>query len=96
MQGKHVYILAGNHDRLGNTFVFEEAKQLFEVLQTTTPLDTKGKLQFITTPTFTTIQGEPILFLPYMLPTPISYDIYEPKKSELIPIQTSIQRLAQS
>jgi metallophosphoesterase superfamily enzyme len=30
--GKNIYILAGNHDRLGNTFVFEEAKKAFEVM----------------------------------------------------------------
>ncbi|MDR0282358.1 MAG: metallophosphoesterase [Candidatus Peribacteria bacterium] len=32
LQGKSLYILAGNHDRLGNSFVFEEARKAFEVL----------------------------------------------------------------
>jgi calcineurin-like phosphoesterase len=32
-QGKNLYILAGNHDRLGNSFVYEEGKQVFDLLQ---------------------------------------------------------------
>ena len=32
-QGKNLYILAGNHDWLGNSFVFEEGKQVFDLLQ---------------------------------------------------------------
>jgi len=32
-QGKDVYILAGNHDRLGNSFVFEEAQKAFNIIQ---------------------------------------------------------------
>ena len=30
-EGKHIYILAGNHDRLGNSFVFEEAQKAFDI-----------------------------------------------------------------
>jgi hypothetical protein len=32
-QEKDVYILAGNHDRLGNSFVFEEAQKAFNIIQ---------------------------------------------------------------
>ena len=32
-QGKDVYILAGNHDRLGSSFVFEEAQKAFDIIQ---------------------------------------------------------------
>lgn len=32
-QGKTVYILAGNHDRLGSSFVFEEAQKAFNIIQ---------------------------------------------------------------
>lgn len=32
-EGRNLYILAGNHDRLGNTFVFEEGKRVFDLLQ---------------------------------------------------------------
>ena len=31
-EGKHIYILAGNHDRLGNSFVFEEAQKAFQIM----------------------------------------------------------------
>ena len=30
---KNVYILAWNHDWLGNTFVFEEAKRTYEIIK---------------------------------------------------------------
>lgn len=63
-QDKQLYILAGNHDRLGSSFVFEEGKQVFDLL-----LDqqTQGKLFFITKPLLTEIEGKDILFLPYVL-----------------------------
>jgi hypothetical protein len=32
-QGKNIYILAGNHDWLGSSFVFEEGKKVFDLLQ---------------------------------------------------------------
>lgn len=32
-EGKNLYILAGNHDWLGNTFVYEEGKRVFDLLQ---------------------------------------------------------------
>ena len=31
-QGKNVYVLSGNHDRLGSSFVFEEAQKAFETI----------------------------------------------------------------
>jgi len=34
-KGKNLYTLAGNHDWLGNSFVFEEGKQVFDLLQKT-------------------------------------------------------------
>jgi UDP-2,3-diacylglucosamine pyrophosphatase LpxH len=33
--GKRVYVLAGNHDRLGNSFVYAEAQKAFSVLTST-------------------------------------------------------------
>lgn len=32
-EGRNVYIVAGNHDWLGNSFVFEEGKKVFDLLQ---------------------------------------------------------------
>lgn len=58
---KKVYILAWNHDRLWENFVFEEGKKVFDLLE-------KNKaLTFITKPLLTTIEDEDILFLPFTL-----------------------------
>jgi calcineurin-like phosphoesterase len=63
-QGKNLYILAGNHDRLGSSFVYEEGKQVFDLLQ---HQQNSGKLHFITKPWLTELEGEKILFLPFCL-----------------------------
>ena len=60
LEGKCLYILTGNHDWLGSSFVFEEARKAFEVLQ-------GGRIHFITKPLLTEIEGKPICFLPYLL-----------------------------
>ncbi|MDR0651220.1 MAG: metallophosphoesterase [Candidatus Peribacteria bacterium] len=65
-QGKSLYILAGNHDRLGNSFVFEEAKKAFQLLQVVNR-EQANKIHFITTPLLTELEGKTICFLPYML-----------------------------
>ena len=62
--GKQVFVLAGNHDRLGTSFVFEEGKQVFDLLQSQ---HSAGKLHFITKPRLTELEGEKILFLPFCL-----------------------------
>lgn len=71
-QGKHLYILAGNHDWLGSSFVFEEARKAFEVIVPLMKGDTGGSneggyIHFITKPCLEEIEGEQICFLPYML-----------------------------
>ena len=63
-QGRALYILAGNHDWLGNSFVFEEGKRVFDLLESSS---SAGKLNFITEPMLTEIEGEKILFLPFCL-----------------------------
>lgn len=69
--GRNVYILAGNHDRLGNNFVFEEAKKAFEVMINVKweMINTQhaGQIKFITEPMLTEIEGEKIFFLPYFI-----------------------------
>jgi predicted phosphodiesterase len=77
-QGKTLYILAGNHDRLGNSFAFEEAKKAFEVLTPLRPTGTSPlgggdsqQVYFITKPFLTEIEGKSICFLPYMLEIPL-------------------------
>lgn len=65
-QGKSVYILSWNHDRLGNSFVFEEAQKAFSIIQ---KYDTNhpGNLHFITQPTYITIENQSIILFPFML-----------------------------
>lgn len=62
-QGKHVYVLAWNHDRLSNHFVFSEWKILLDGL-----VDTLGAwtLEFITQPTIITLEDTPIVCMPYV------------------------------
>lgn len=62
-QRKNVYVLAGNHDRLGNSFLYEEGKKAFDIINNTHP----NKLHFITEPETHVIEGQTIFFLPYMI-----------------------------
>ncbi|MBO4203693.1 hypothetical protein J5893_02570 [bacterium] len=58
-EGKQLYILAGNHDWMGQFFVFDEGRKTFELFQ--------SGIKFITKPLLETIDGEQVLFLPHML-----------------------------
>ncbi|MFA7298098.1 MAG: metallophosphoesterase [Candidatus Absconditabacterales bacterium] len=85
-QGKDVYILAGNHDRLGNSFVFEEAQKAFNIIQNAEfRMQNKegGKIQFVTKPLLETIEGEEILLFPFFLPNEVEENIYSPKNERL-------------
>lgn len=62
-QGKSVFVLAGNHDRLGDSFVYAEVKKAFDLLH----VHSEGKLHFITQPEVHTIDGENVLLFPYMI-----------------------------
>ena len=65
---KNVYILAWNHDWLGNTFVFEEAKRTYDIIKNVFHWDENGgKIEFITEPKVENVEWEDILFLPYCL-----------------------------
>ncbi len=66
-QGKNVWILAGNHDRLGNSFVFEEAQKAFNIINETLKAGTGGQIHFVTTPRVEMIEWEKILLLPYFI-----------------------------
>ncbi len=78
-QGKSVYILAWNHDRLGNSFVFEEAQKAFDIIQKYDN-NHKGKLQFITQPTQTIIENKNILFFPFMIQIPENQTNKQPNR----------------
>jgi len=58
---KSIYVLAGNHDWVWETFVFEEVQKAFDILNTHTP----NKIFFITQPLLTEIEWEKMLFLPF-------------------------------
>ena len=71
-EGKEIYVLAGNHDWLGETFVFHEAQQAFSLLNQEINARKIGSmwlggLHFITEPCFKEIEWENVLFLPYYL-----------------------------
>lgn len=68
-EGKNIYVLAGNHDRLGQHFVYAEAKKAFDLINKFDLWEQRrhGRLYFITEPVEHTIEWEDILFLPYML-----------------------------
>lgn len=63
-QDKHIYILAGNHDRIANQFVYEEWRLTFEFAN-----NESRSIRFITMPEYHTIQWQECLFFPYYLPT---------------------------
>ena len=65
-QWKSLYILAGNHDWLGQSFVYDEAHQLINSIWLLTD-HSHWSLQFITKPEQLTIEWQDILFLPYLL-----------------------------
>lgn len=65
-QKKNLYILAGNHDRLKDTFVFEEGKKTWEIFNQNHE-NSEQSINFITEPLLKTIEGEKILFLPHVI-----------------------------
>lgn len=76
-QGKTVYVLAGNHDWIGDSFVFEEAQKAFSLLEKY-KINHTGQLKFITEPVLETIEGQQILLFPYTLKSfekPVLQDI---------------------
>ena len=82
-QGKDVYVLAGNHDRLGNSFVFEEAQKAFDIISSKELIKGSGKIHFVTKPQLVTIEDEEILLLPFFLPNEIEANTYTPKNERL-------------
>jgi DNA repair exonuclease SbcCD nuclease subunit len=60
-QNKEVYILAGNHDWLGQHFVYTEAEKILS------HNNNSNNIHFITKPCIKYIDNETIIFLPYIL-----------------------------
>lgn len=81
--GKTVYVLAGNHDWLGDTFVFEEAQKafsLFDKYQT----NNVGSLKFITEPSLETIENQKVLLFPFTIKSQAPQLSYTPTWLETI------------
>ena len=76
MEWKNVYVLAWNHDWLGNMFVFEEWKKAFEILSKIRDHH-DNEICFITEPMVKEIEWKQICFLPAVL------DIDETKFPEI-------------
>lgn len=95
---KNVYILAWNHDWLGNTFVFEEAKRTYEIIKNVfDKWESSGKIEFITQPKVEQIEWENILFLPYCLEIDSSsYSGQQNWWTEFIEIENTINTLSKS
>lgn len=92
-QGKSVFVLAWNHDRLGDSFVYAEVKKAFDLLHA----HSDGKLHFITQPQIYTIDGENVLFFPYMIHKISDMPVVtEPRTDIEQSIQTQIITLAAS
>jgi len=67
-QGKNVYILAWNHDRLWQHFVYQEAQTAFRsIIDSGLSKDVNGNIQFITKPELIKIEWKQIFFLPFFL-----------------------------
>lgn len=62
---KNIYILAWNHDRLWNYFVYQEAQKAFNIINNIKKSD--WKLSFITQPIIENIEWENILFFPFSI-----------------------------
>lgn len=79
--GKTVYILAWNHDRLGSSFVFEEAQKAFDIIDRLFN-EKWWKIRFITNTLLENIEGKDILFLPHFLDTDKDKDSKISNKNE--------------
>ena len=63
---KNVYVLAWNHDRLWTSFVYQEAMKAFDIINNLSK-QPDWKLTFITQPIIENIDGQDILFFPFMI-----------------------------
>lgn len=66
-EGKNIYVLSGNHDWIKDTFVFEEGRKTCNIFENLNLSEKGNCLKVITEPLFEEIEGENVLFLPYML-----------------------------
>jgi len=93
-QGKNVYILAWNHDWMGQHFVYQEAKTAFDLLKNSETNSTS--IQFITKPELIDIEGQQIFFLPFFLAWDSDNKDLSTEDSVFNPIDLQIKILKQS
>ena len=65
-EGKIVHVIAGNHDRIADHFVFEEAQKTLELVQ---GAEMPWRLLFYTEPCFQRIDGKDCLMFPFFHPS---------------------------
>jgi hypothetical protein len=73
-EGKTIYVLAWNHDWHGQHFVYEEARQAWDIINESLlskgavrRTEDLGAIHFITTPQVYSIEWESVLMMPYMI-----------------------------
>lgn len=64
-QWKHIYVVAWNHDWIADHFVYEEARQAFDLMQDNIDTSRQWLLRFITQPTFLHLEGQDVLVFPF-------------------------------
>jgi hypothetical protein len=67
-KGKHIHLLAGNHDRIQEEFVYAEAQKILS-------LTDYPNISLYTKPTWTKIDNIDCLFFPYMHPADLDWEI---------------------
>lgn len=89
-----MYILAGNHDRIGQQFVYAEGKKIADML----PQNSEHTIRFITTPEVHEIEGKKILFFPFSkhvsLPEGIDRENVNETVKNLLASKNSNERLS--
>lgn len=68
---KNIYVLAWNHDRISDNFVFYEWQKTFDIINEKFP----NFIKFITEPKLEEIDWKEILFLPYNYNISSTYDV---------------------
>jgi len=94
-QWKSVYILAGNHDRLGQHFVYAEAQKAFQIISKKLDSEVwKWKIYFITEPKEFEIEWEDVFFLPYVLPWVLNVENISKQRTHLLESELKNEKLS--
>lgn len=86
---KNIYVLAGNHDRISDNFVFLEWQSSFDIINS----QFENKIYFITKAFLTDIEGQKTLFFPYNYFIEEKIDFFENPNDK---IQITLNTLSKS